>query len=379
MRGGVHVGDQFEKDVEAFFAALPAVLDAAGPNHRARLSAYRQLMVTHRMVGFGIPEEYGGRTDVPHASRRFQELAHGRLPKEESSLGIGLNMAVPIILQFGTEEQKKRFIPAALSAAEVWCQLYSEPEAGSDLASLRTSAVLDGDEWVVNGQKVWTSGAHLSEMGVLLARTGDEPRNRGISMLLVPMKQPGVEVRPLRQMTGEAEFNEVFFTNARVPRDWVIGEVNDGWRAATGLLAHERSSLGKVGADEKREASGSAAVPFHYLFDLAMDTNRNTDPLLRQDLARAYTGEKVMGWLGQRSVHPSVGKLWRTKQARFVASLAAQMSMSGAAAHVSGDKDSEFWMYHILNSPRMSLGGGTDEIQKNTIGERALGLPREPS
>ena len=379
MRGGVHVGDQFEKDVEAFFAALPAVLDAAGPNHRARLSAYRQLMVTHRMVGFGIPEEYGGRTDVPHASRRFQELAHGRLPKEESSLGIGLNMAVPIILQFGTEEQKKRFIPAALSAAEVWCQLYSEPEAGSDLASLRTSAVLDGDEWVVNGQKVWTSGAHLSEMGVLLARTGDEPRNRGISMLLVPMKQPGVEVRPLRQMTGEAEFNEVFFTNARVPRDWVIGEVNDGWRAATGLLAHERSSLGKVGADEKREASGSAAVPFHYLCDLAMDTNRNTDPLLRQDLARAYTGEKVMGWLGQRSVHPSVGKLWRTKQARFVASLAAQMSMSGAAAHVSGDKDSEFWMYHILNSPRMSLGGGTDEIQKNTIGERALGLPREPS
>jgi alkylation response protein AidB-like acyl-CoA dehydrogenase len=198
-------------------------------------------------------------------------------------------------------------------------------------------------------------------------------------MLLVPMKQPGVEVRPLRQMTGEAEFNEVFFTNARVPRDWVIGEVNDGWRAATGLLAHERSSLGKVGADETREASGSAAVPFHYLCDLAMDTSRNTDPLLRQDLARAYTGEKVMGWLGQRSVHPSVGKLWRTKQARFVASLAAQMSMSGAAAHVLGDKDSEFWMYHILNSPRMSLGGGTDEIQKNTIGERALGLPREPS
>lgn len=376
---GTQVSDQFEKDVEAFFDALPAVLDAAGHNHRARLSAYRQLMVKHRMVGFGIPEEYGGRTDVPHASRRFQELAHGRLPKEESSLGIGLNMAIPIILQFGTEEQKKRFIPATLSAEEVWCQLYSEPEAGSDLASLRTTAVLDGDEWVVNGQKVWTSGAHLSDMGVLLARTGDEPRNRGISMLLVPMNQPGVEVRPLRQMTGEAEFNEVFFTDARIPRDWVIGEVNDGWRAATGLLAHERSSLGRVGADEKREASGSAAIPFHYLFDLAMDTNQNTDALLRQDLVRAYTGEKLMGWLGQRSVHPSVGKLWRTQQSRFVASLAARMAMSGGAAHLPGDKDSEFWMYHILNSPRMSLGGGTDEIQKNTIGERALGLPREPS
>lgn len=376
---GVHVGDDFENEVETFFSTLPSILAAAGTNHRARLLAYRTHLVKHRLAGFGIPEHYGGRTDVPHASRRFQELAHGRLPKEESSLGIGLNMAIPIIMQFGTEELKKRFIPAALSAEEVWCQLYSEPEAGSDLASLRTTAVLDGDEWVVNGQKVWTSGAHLSDMGVLLARTGDQPRHRGISMLLVPMNQPGVEVRPLRQMTGEAEFNEVFFTNARVPRDWVVGEVNDGWRAATGLLAHERSSLGKVGADEKREASGSAAVPFHYLLDLAQSSGRNSEPSLRQELAIAYTGEKLMGWLGQRPIHPSVGKLWRTKQARFVASLAARISMSGAAAHDMNDKTSEFWMYHVLNSPRMSLGGGTDEIQKNTIGERALGLPREPT
>jgi alkylation response protein AidB-like acyl-CoA dehydrogenase len=180
-------------------------------------------------------------------------------------------------------------------------------------------------------------------------------------------------------MTGEAEFNEVFFTDARVPRDWVIGEVNDGWRAATGLLAHERSSLGRVGADERREATASAAVPFHYLADLAGSTQRHTNEVIRQQLAAAYTGEKIMDWLGRRTVHPSVGKLWRTKQARFVASLAAQMAMSGAAAHDTDDHEGHFWMYHILNSPRMSLGGGTDEIQKNTLGERALGLPREPS
>jgi len=333
----------------------------------------------HRLAGFGIPEAYGGRTDVPNGNRRFQELAQGRLPKEEGMLGIGLNMAVPIILQYGTEEQKKQFIPAALSAENVWCQLYSEPEAGSDLASLRTTAILDGDEWVVNGQKVWTSGAQHSDMGVLLARTGDAPRNRGISMLLIPMNQPGVEVRPLRQMTGEAEFNEVFFTNARIPRDWVIGEVNDGWRAATGLLAHERSSLGKVGADEKREATGSGAVPFHYLFDLVQNRPERHSQPIRQDLARAYTGEKLMDWLGQRSVHPSVGKLWRTKQARFVASLAAQITLDGSLGHDPNDSLAEFWRYHILNAPRMSLGGGTDEIQKNTIGERALGLSREPS
>jgi alkylation response protein AidB-like acyl-CoA dehydrogenase len=379
MQRGLGVADQFEQDVEAFFAALPNALSAAGHEPNERLRAYRSLLMQHRLAGFGIPEAYGGRTDVPNGNRRFQELAQGRLPKEEGMLGIGLNMAVPIILQYGTEEQKKQFIPAALSAENVWCQLYSEPEAGSDLASLRTTAILDGDEWVVNGQKVWTSGAQHSDMGVLLARTGDAPRNRGISMLLIPMNQPGVEVRPLRQMTGEAEFNEVFFTNARIPRDWVIGEVNDGWRAATGLLAHERSSLGKVGADEKREATGSAAVPFHYLCDLVQNRPERHSQPIRQDLARAYTGEKLMDWLGQRSVHPSVGKLWRTKQARFVASLAAQITLDGSLAHDPNDSLAEFWRYHILNAPRMSLGGGTDEIQKNTIGERALGLPREPS
>ncbi|MFM8625706.1 MAG: acyl-CoA dehydrogenase family protein [Actinomycetota bacterium] len=369
----------FVDEVEEFFSVLPGVLSAAGNDAVARVRALRAEMAVRRLVGFGIDERWGGRTDVPEALRRFQELARGRFPKEDGILGIGLNMAVPIILQYGTDAQRERFVPAALSAREIWCQLYSEPGAGSDLASLRTTAVLDGDEWVVNGQKVWTSGAHQADLGVLLARTGDEPRHRGISMLVMPMHQPGVEVRPLRQMTGEAEFNEVFFTDARVPRDWVIGEVNDGWRAATGLLAHERGSLGRVGADEKREAVGSAAVPVHYLLDLACRGRGATDPLVRQDLARAVTGEKLMDWLGRRSVHPSVGKLWRTKQARFVASVASRLAMGGVAAHDAGDPDGRFWMYHVLNAPRMSLGGGTDEIQRNTIAERALGLPREPS
>jgi len=369
----------FVDEVEDFFSALPAVLSAAGGDAVARVRALRAEMSARRLVGFGIDERWGGRTDVPDATRRFQELARGRFPKEDGILGIGLNMAVPIILQYGTDAQRERFVPAALSAREIWCQLYSEPNAGSDLASLRTTAVLDGDEWVVNGQKVWTSGARQADLGVLLARTGDQPRHRGISMLVMPMRQPGVEVRPLRQMTGEAEFNEVFLTDARVPRDWVIGEVNDGWRAATGLLAHERGSLGRVGADDKREAIGSAAVPVHYLLDLARSGRGATDPLVRQDLARAVTGEKLMDWLGRRGVHPSVGKLWRTKQARFVASVASRLAMGGVAAHDEGDPDGRFWMYHVLNAPRMSLGGGTDEIQRNTIAERALGLPREPS
>lgn len=371
--------EEFDAAVERFFADLPAVLAGAGIGVEARARAWRRALADAGLAGFGISEDHGGRTDIPNGSRRLQELARGRIPAEDGLFGIGLNMAVPIILQYGTEAQKKRFIRPALRGDEIWCQLYSEPGAGSDLASLRTSAVLDGDEWVVNGQKVWTSGAHHSDMGVLLARTGDEPRNKGISMLMIPMRQPGVEVRPLRQMTGHAEFNEVFFTDARVPRDWVVGEVNDGWRAATGLLAHERSSLGKVGGDTEREASGSAAVPFHYLRDLAIRSGASLDPVVRQQLSIAYTGEKLMDWIGQRRAHPSIGKLWRTKQARYVASVGAKLAMSGAAAHEEGDESSGFWMYHVLNSPRMSLGGGTDEIQKNTLGERALGLPREPN
>ena len=341
------------------------------------LAAWRELVVDNRWAALRWPEDsYGRGLSDDEAEAVEKVFSDARVPGPGQDKW---NLWAGTLVGFGSSELKKQYVRSLLLDEVAMCLLYSEPGAGSDLAGIRTTAVCDGDEWVINGQKVWTSGAHHSDMGVLLARTGDAPRNRGISMLLIPMKQPGVEVRPLRQMTGEAEFNEVFFTNARVPRDWVIGDVNDGWRAATGLLAHERSSLGKVGADEKREATGSAAVPFHYLADAAHEFPEKITATVRQDLARAYTGEKLMDWLGQRSVHPSVGKLWRTKQSRFVASVIAQLALDGSLACDTNDKAAAFWRYHILNAPRMSLGGGTDEIQKNTIGERALGLPREPS
>jgi len=371
------VGDAFDEEVERFFASLPAVLDAAGDSGVARARAWRGALFDAGLAGFGIPEQYGGRSEPADGARRLQRLSRGRVPAEEGTFGIGLNMAVPTILQYGSEQMKKRFVRPALRGEEIWCQLYSEPGAGSDLPSLATRAVLDGDEWVVNGQKVWTSGAHNADLGILLARTGDQPGKAGISMMVIPMHQPGVEVRPLRQMTGHAEFNEVFLTDARVPADWVVGEVNDGWRAATHLLAHERSSLGAGSDDGERRASGSAALPVHFLLSLAARTGASRDPLLRQELARAHSGEMIMTWLSKRrGVHPSIGKLWRTKQARHAASIAAGIHPSMIA--FGDDEDSAFWQYHVLNAPRMSLGGGTDEIQKNTIGERALGLPREP-
>ncbi|MGA1361825.1 MAG: acyl-CoA dehydrogenase family protein [Ilumatobacteraceae bacterium] len=371
------MGDSFDDEVERFFARLDDVLAAAGAGHVARARAWRRALWEAGLAGFGVPEEYGGRSEPADGARRLQRLARGRVPHEESTFGIGLNMAVPTILQYGSEELKKRFVPAALSGEEIWCQLYSEPGAGSDLPSLAARAVPDGDEWVVNGQKVWTSGAQNADLGIMLVRTGDDPGKAGITMMVMPMHQLGVEVRPLRQITGDAEFNEVFFTDARGPRDWVVGEVNDGWRSATQLLAHERSSLGAGSDDGERKASGSAALPFHFLRSLAVSNGRAADPLVRQELARAYSGEMVMAWLSRRrGVHPSIGKLWRTRQARHCASVVARLQPSLAAHEDSADD--RFWRYHFLNSPRMSIGGGTDEIQRNTLGERALGLPREP-
>lgn len=368
--------DSFTDEVNKFFERLPDLLESAGNDKVARAQAWRRALFDAGLAGFGIPSEYGGRTSPVDGARQLMKLAHGRVPSEEGTFGIGLNMAVPTLLQFGSEELKKRFIPPALRGDEIWCQLYSEPGAGSDLPSLTTKAVLDGDEWVVNGQKVWTSGAQDSDLGILLARTGDEKGKSGISMMVMPMNQPGVDVRPLRQMTGDAEFNEVFFNDARVPRSWIVGEINDGWRAATQLLAHERSSLGAGSDDDERKASGSAALPFHFLLSLAHQSGHNHHSVVRQELARAYSGEMVMLWLSRRRLHPSLGKLWRTKQARQCASVAAMMRPQLIAHEETSDD--LFWTYHYLNSPRMSIGGGTDEIQRNTLGERALGLPREP-
>ena len=369
--------DSFDEEVERFFASLPEVLEAAGGGRVERARAWRRALWDAGLAGFGIPVEYGGRSEPADGARRLQRLSRGRVPPEESTFGIGLSMAVPTLLQYGSEELKRRFVPATLRGEEIWCQLYSEPGAGSDLPSLTARAVPDGEEWVVNGQKVWTSGAQNADLGIMLVRTGDDPGKAGITMLVMPMHQPGVDVRPLRQMTGDAEFNEVFFTDARVPRDWVVGQVNDGWRAATQLLAHERSSLGAGSDDGERKATGSAAVPFHFLRSLADTTGRGTDPLVRQELARAYSGEMVMAWLSRRrGMHPSLGKLWRTRQARHCAAVMAMMAPSIIANE--GTDDDRFWRYHYLNAPRMSIGGGTDEIQRNTLGERALGLPREP-
>ena len=370
----------FRARVRSFFADLPAVLDQHDGT-MARAKAYRRALCDAGLAGISYPTELGGAGLPTEYDQAFRDESRDVLPGEDAVFGIGLGMTVPTLLEHGSVELQRRFVPPALRGDEIWCQLYSEPGAGSDLAGLTTRAVLVGDEWVITGQKVWTSGAQHADLGILIARTDfDVPKHSGITMFVLPMHQPGVTVRPLVQMTGVAEFNEVFLDDARVPADWVVGNVNGGWGIAVALLAHERTSLGRgnLTDDDSKSKAGRSPLPFSGLVARAREHDRLGDPLVRQELAAVYTGERLVPWGTSRGLHPSIGKLWRTIQGRRAAQLAHLLGGATAAGWETDDVDDDYFAYHVLNCRGMSLGGGTDEIQKNTLGERVLGLPREP-
>jgi len=378
---------EFRAEVDHFFDdVLPGVLDGV-EGTSARGKAWRAALFDHGLAAIDYPVAHGGRDLSPDHQQVWREASRGRIPREDAMFGIGVGMAMPTIRDLGSEELKARFLAPGLRGDELWCQMYSEPGSGSDLASLTTRAVADGDEWIVSGQKVWTSGAQQSQFAILLARTDwDAPKHRGITMFVLPMDQSGVDVRPLVQMTGVSEFNEIFIDEARLPKDWVIGEINGGWAPAVALLGHERQQTGTKsmsGSAQSRSKAGRTPIPVAQLIELAERAGRLDDPIVRQDLARLHSGEQVVRWLGARGVHPSIGKLWRTKQGRAAADLAAALAFPGSPAWgadlaVERNLDDDYFNYHILNCRGMSLGGGTDEIQRNTLGERALGLPREP-
>ena len=377
----------FRADVRSFFDdVLPEVLDGVtGTIPRAK--AWRSALFDHGMAAIDYPVEFGGRALGPEYREAYRDESRGRVPREDATFGIGVGMAMPTIRDHGDDVLCDRFLRPGLRGDEIWCQMYSEPGSGSDLAALTTRADLDGDEWIVSGQKVWTSGAQHSQFAILLARTDwDLPKHRGITMFVLPMDQPGVTVRPLVQMTGVSEFNEVFLDEARIPRDWVVGDVNGGWATAVALLGHERQQTGTGsmgGAERSRSKAGRSPIPVGQLIDLAQRADRTSDPIVRQDLARLHSGERIVAWLGARGVHPSIGKLWRTQQGRAAAELAATLAFPASPAWetdpaIDRNVDDDYFAYHVLNCRGMSLGGGTDEIQRNTLGERALGLPREP-
>lgn len=379
---GTDTDQEFSAHVDAFFdTALPAALDGV-VGTLARAKAWRGALHSAGLSGLDYPEEFGGQGASDERRRLYRSLSAGRIPPEESTFGIGIGMALPVVRDHGRAQLQRDVIERGLRGDDVWCQLYSEPGSGSDLASLSTKAELDGDEWVISGQKVWTSGAQQADVAILLVRTDpDAPKHRGITMLVLPMRQDGVTVRPLRQMTGESEFNEVFIDEARCPADWVVGDVNDGWRMAVALLAHERVQTGvasTTGAAGNRAKKGRVPIPVDDLISAARQSGRTDDPIVRQELAALYSGAEVMRYLRISGTHPSIGKLWRTRQGRAAAALGAKLTFPGGLAWTDGDVDADWFSHQVMNCRGMSLGGGTDEIQRNTLGERALGLPREP-
>ena len=368
----------FRAHVRSFHDGLPARL-ADFPDGVERMRAYRRALDEADLSGITVPVELGGRGLPDEYERAFREEKGEQAGAQEAGLAIGIGMALPTILDHGSPALQQRFVPPGLRGEEIWCQLYSEPGAGSDLAGLTTRAVRDGDEWIVTGQKVWTSGAGHADLGIMLARTDpDLPKHRGITMFVIDMHQPAVDVRPLVQMTGVSEFNEVFLDEARVPADWVVGEVNGGWSLAVALLGHERTTLGGGETTAEGSKAGRSPLPFDGLVERARERDLLDDPCVRQELAAIRTGELIRAWLPHRRVHPSIGKLWRTIQGRRAAQLAHLLGGPRATAWDADDAEADYYAYHVLNCRGMSLGGGTDEIQRNTLGERVLGLPREP-
>jgi alkylation response protein AidB-like acyl-CoA dehydrogenase len=358
------------------------VRGAGGPGreHEAHVErlAWNRHLAQAGFTCLGWPAEFGGH-DATFAQQVIfhEEYARSGAPARVGYLGEEL--LGPTLITFGTPEQKRRFLPPIAAVRELWCQGYSEPGAGSDLAAVATTATLDGGEWVINGQKVWTSLAREADWCFLLART--EPgshRSRGLSYLLVPMHQAGITVRPIRQLTGTSEFNEVFFDGARTERDLVVGEPGDGWRVALGTLTVERgvATLGQqVGFRRELDA----------LLDAARRGEAGADPVRRDKLARAWIGLEVMQAhalasleRGERAAaSASVTKLLWSRWHQGLGELA--MEVLGAPSMVArgAPYDLDEWQRLFLFSRADTIYGGSDEIQRNIIAERALGLPRQ--
>jgi alkylation response protein AidB-like acyl-CoA dehydrogenase len=329
------------------------------------------------------PAEYGGRGLSPDYQTVFnEEAAPYEWALTHSSVTVGICAAT--LLDVGSEEQKQRHLPAMLRGDEAWTQLLSEPGAGSDLAAVATRAARDGDDLVLTGQKVWTSGAAGADYAAALVRTdGSVPKHEGLSMLIVAMRSPGVDVRPLRQMTGEAHFNEVFLDEVRVPAANLLGEHNGGWAVLTRMLAHERISLsaGTTGRSLVHDAFGQ-------LLALARERGVDTDATVRRHLADIYIDQRLLDFMGRRvrgaaaaglPMGPvgSIGKIGVAQSARRSAESAVLIGGPDVLAREPGDLGSERRAHDLLFFPMTGIAGGTTEIQKNTIAERVLGLPRE--
>jgi alkylation response protein AidB-like acyl-CoA dehydrogenase len=388
--------DAFREEVRSWLAAnIPQGWEsrAMGSSDVPRPEAYEAMRVWQRklydagFIGLTWPKEYGGRgLTFLEEMVLHEEMALAKAPPVLNILGVG--MAGPTIIAYGTEAQKQRYPARILSCEEIWCQGYSEPNAGSDLASLQTRAVRDGEHFVINGQKVWTSLAHIADFMMLLARTDAEaPKHKGITYFLLDMKLPGVTVKPLKQLTGDAEFNEVFFDNVRVHESQVLGGVNNGWTVGLTTLMYERLALG-FGLQVRLR------IALDGLIELARKMEKQgrtvaTDPVMRQKIAQLWIDTECLKYTGARAItkllkgeipgpEASTGKMGWVETHQKLQELAMEIEGPYSQLLRGSDwaVDGGLWQYTFLRSRANSIEGGTTEIQKNIIGERILGLPK---
>ena len=374
------------------------------------LLEWRKRLVAGRWAVPSWPQNWFGR-DYPVWADEIARSEILRAGAVSTPIGAGMNLAAPTILKHGGEDQKIRFLESALTGQESWCQLFSEPGAGSDLAGLTTQAQLDGDEWVVSGQKVWNTSAHHADLGLLVARTDwDVPKHRGLTYFVLPMKQKGVDIRPLMQMNGHSSFNEVFLDEARIPKDFIIGSTGDGWAAALTTLAFERgfASLKKPEYKETKSralAEATAESEEHFkvyswypqragridlIQEHAEKNNQNKNPVLRQEIVKAIMLHRIGQWTAGRAragrklgrppgAEGSIGKLMGSNVARQANKVHTLLAGAKGMLSETNDKFETIVAEILVSTPAKSIAGGTDEIQRNIIGERVLGLPREPS
>jgi alkylation response protein AidB-like acyl-CoA dehydrogenase len=352
----------------------------------AVIAAARAFRQTRLDAGFGWitgPTEFGGRGLDKSFQAAYDAVEAGYDVPNQSPYLIGLGMIAPTILAHATMAAKQRYLRSLWRGDVIACQLFSEPGAGSDLAGLHTRAWRDGDEWVLDGQKVWTSGAQYADIGEIIARTDPEqPKHKGLTGFIVDMRATGVEVRPLRQMTGGASFNEVFFNDVRVPDDHRLGDVNEGWTVALTTLMNERAAIGAGGV------TSAGAGTLNRLIEMARCFGRSHDPVVRQHLADLITRGRIAGYTNQRALAKlAVGQLPGPELS--IAKLAATELLRRIGDYVSlvlgpklvadnGEWGTYAWSHLVLGTPGMRVAGGTDEVMRNIIGERVLGLPKEP-
>jgi len=358
---------------------------------------WRQTLSDNQLLAPNWPAEYGGAglSHLEHVTL-YEEFAARGVPTSGANDGFSIGMVGNTILHWGSEEQKKHLIPRILDGTDVWCQGYSEPNSGSDLANLGCKAELDGDEWVINGQKIWTSSGHTANMIFVLCRTDpDVTKHAGISFMLVSMDQPGVEIRPITNIAGHDHFNEVFFSDARCPKDNVLGGLNNGWAVGNTLLGFERG----VGATTTSLAYRAELDNF---IELAKQFGRSDDPLVRQDIARFHTKVEIMRFRGYQALtrylrgekpgpESSIGKLFWSHYHQEITE--AAMNMVGPAGMIGFGEDTRGglgppaigtdnsvanWMSSFFIARPGTIYAGTSEVQRNIVGERVLGLPKEP-